>query len=113
MARNLPERKWLLIAAWIVAAWVALSGHAAFADPPPAAPPAGKTPAPLTPVEARGKVGEGITVEMTVQAAKNRLEKRGDISLDSEPDFRPSFARPASPIPRSTFSARRFACRVS
>jgi hypothetical protein len=43
---------------------------------------------PLTPVEARKKVGEKITVEMTVQAAKNRLEKRGEIYLDSEKDFR-------------------------
>jgi hypothetical protein len=43
---------------------------------------------PLTPVEARKKVGENITVEMTVQAAKDRLEKRGEIYLDSETDFR-------------------------
>jgi hypothetical protein len=43
---------------------------------------------PLTPVEARKKVGEKITVEMTVQAAKDRLEKRGEIYLDSEPNFR-------------------------
>src|SRR6516164_6332246 len=43
---------------------------------------------PLTPVEARSKVGEKITVEMTVQSAKDRLEKRGEIYLDSEPDFR-------------------------
>jgi len=43
---------------------------------------------PLTPVEARKKVGEKITVEMTVQAAKDRLEKRGEIYLDSETDFR-------------------------
>jgi hypothetical protein len=43
---------------------------------------------PLTPVEARKKVGETITVEMTVQAAKDRLEKRGEIYLDSEADFR-------------------------
>jgi hypothetical protein len=42
---------------------------------------------PLSPVEARKKVGEMITVEMTVQAAKNRLEKRGEIYLDSEKDF--------------------------
>src|SRR5262245_23204296 len=43
---------------------------------------------PLTPVEARKKVGEKITVEMTVQAAKDRLEKRGEVYLDSETDFR-------------------------
>ena len=44
--------------------------------------------APLSPVEARKKVGEKITVEMTVRAAKDRLEKRGEIYLDSEPDFK-------------------------
>jgi hypothetical protein len=43
---------------------------------------------PLTPVEARKKVGEKITLEMTVRAAKDRLEKRGEIYLDSETDFR-------------------------
>jgi hypothetical protein len=43
---------------------------------------------PLTPAEARKKVGEKITVEMTVRAAKDRLEKRGEIYLDSETDFR-------------------------
>jgi hypothetical protein len=43
---------------------------------------------PLTPVEARKKVGEKITVEMTVRAAKDRLEKRGEIYLDAEPDFK-------------------------
>jgi hypothetical protein len=43
---------------------------------------------PLTPVAARVKVGERITVEMTVQAAKDRLDKRGEIYLDSEKDFR-------------------------
>ena len=43
---------------------------------------------PLGPVAARQKVGQKITVEMTVQAAKNRLEKRGEIYLDSESDFR-------------------------
>jgi hypothetical protein len=45
-------------------------------------------PQPLTPVEARKEVGESIVVEMTVEAAKNRLEKRGEIYLDAEPDFR-------------------------
>jgi hypothetical protein len=43
---------------------------------------------PLSPVEARKKVGEEITVEMKVQAAKDRLEKRGEIYLDAETDFR-------------------------
>jgi DNA/RNA endonuclease YhcR with UshA esterase domain len=43
---------------------------------------------PLTPVEARKKVGEKITVEMTVRAAKDRLEKRGEIYLDAEEDFK-------------------------
>ena len=43
---------------------------------------------PLTPAEARKKAGEKITVEMTVQAAKDRLENRGEIYLDSEMDFR-------------------------
>jgi hypothetical protein len=43
---------------------------------------------PLSPVQAREKVGEKITVEMTVQAAKDRLEKRGEIYLDAEPNFR-------------------------
>jgi hypothetical protein len=44
--------------------------------------------APLAPVEGRKKVGERITVEMTVRAAKDRLEVRGEIYLDSEQDFR-------------------------
>jgi hypothetical protein len=43
---------------------------------------------PLPPVEARKKIGEKITVEMTVRAAKDRLEKRGEIYLDAETDFR-------------------------
>jgi hypothetical protein len=42
----------------------------------------------LSPVEARKKVGEKITVEMTVRATKDRLEKRGEIYLDAETDFR-------------------------
>jgi DNA/RNA endonuclease YhcR with UshA esterase domain len=46
-----------------------------------------QTEAPLTPVEARKKVGETVTVEMTIQAAKDRLEKKGEIYLDSEVDF--------------------------
>jgi hypothetical protein len=43
---------------------------------------------PLTPVEARKGIGKTITVEMTVNAAKDRLEKRGEIYLDSEADFK-------------------------
>jgi hypothetical protein len=43
---------------------------------------------PLTPVEARNKVGSDITVEMTVRVAKDRLEKRGEMYLDAEDDFR-------------------------
>jgi hypothetical protein len=43
---------------------------------------------PLAPAEARKKVGQTITVEMTVRAAKDRLEKRGEIYLDAEADFR-------------------------
>jgi hypothetical protein len=42
----------------------------------------------LAPIQARKRVGVKITVEMTVRAAKDRLEKRGEIYLDSEPDFR-------------------------
>jgi len=43
---------------------------------------------PLTAPEARKKVGAKITVEMKVQLTKDRLEKRGEIYLDSETDFR-------------------------
>jgi DNA/RNA endonuclease YhcR with UshA esterase domain len=42
----------------------------------------------LTPVEAIKKVNEQVTVRMLVKATKNRLEKRGEIYLDSEEDFR-------------------------
>ncbi|MFT3920983.1 MAG: hypothetical protein QM778_00465 [Myxococcales bacterium] len=45
-------------------------------------------PKPLTPMEARKKVGEQILVEMEVKTAKDRLEKRGEIYLDAELDFR-------------------------
>src|SRR5262245_50786200 len=45
-------------------------------------------PKPLTPIEARKKVGEHIVVAITVKTAKDRLEKRGEIYLDSELDFR-------------------------
>jgi DNA/RNA endonuclease YhcR with UshA esterase domain len=43
---------------------------------------------PLTPVEARKKVGSKITVQMEVKAAKDRLEKRGEIYLDAEENFK-------------------------
>jgi len=43
---------------------------------------------PLSPEAARKKVGDKITVEMKVQAAKDRLENRGEIYLDAEADFR-------------------------
>jgi DNA/RNA endonuclease YhcR with UshA esterase domain len=43
---------------------------------------------PLGPVEARKEVGKKITVEMTVKAAKDRLEKRGEIYLDAEENFK-------------------------
>jgi hypothetical protein len=43
---------------------------------------------PLGPIEARKKIGEEITVKMTVKAAKDRLEKRGEIYLDAEENFR-------------------------
>jgi DNA/RNA endonuclease YhcR with UshA esterase domain len=42
---------------------------------------------PLTPVEAQAKLGQKITVEMEVKTTKDRLEKRGEIYLDSEEDF--------------------------
>ncbi len=43
---------------------------------------------PIAPVEARKLKGKEITVEMEVKAAKNALEKRGEIYLDSEENFR-------------------------
>jgi len=45
-------------------------------------------PKPLTPVEARKKLGEKVTVQMLVRSAKDRLEKRGEVYLDAELDFR-------------------------
>ena len=42
---------------------------------------------PLTPAEAQKQAGKKVTVEMVVEAAKDRLETRGEIHLDSEPDF--------------------------
>jgi DNA/RNA endonuclease YhcR with UshA esterase domain len=52
------------------------------------APATGDKDKPLTPVEARKQIGKAITVEMAVKSAKNALEKRGEIYLDSEEDFR-------------------------
>jgi DNA/RNA endonuclease YhcR with UshA esterase domain len=49
---------------------------------------AAEDPRPLTPAEAIKRVNEKVTVQMEVKAAKNRLEKRGEIYLDSEEDFR-------------------------
>lgn len=43
---------------------------------------------PLGPVEARKKVGKEVTVEMEVKTAKDRLEKRGEIYLDADEDFK-------------------------
>jgi hypothetical protein len=43
---------------------------------------------PLSPADAIKKVNERVTVLMVVKASKNRLEKRGEIYLDSEQDFR-------------------------
>jgi DNA/RNA endonuclease YhcR with UshA esterase domain len=43
---------------------------------------------PLRPAEARKQLGKKVTVEMTVKAAKDRLQKRGKIYLDSEQDFK-------------------------
>src|SRR5262245_6094415 len=42
----------------------------------------------LGPIEARKKVGKEITVKMEVKAAKDRLEKHGEIYLDSEENFK-------------------------
>ncbi len=43
---------------------------------------------PLTPIAARKKVSDTIVVEMEVKAAKDRLEKRSEIYLDAEEDFK-------------------------
>jgi DNA/RNA endonuclease YhcR with UshA esterase domain len=43
---------------------------------------------PLSPEEALKRVNEKVLVEMLVKATKNRLEKRREIYLDSEEDFR-------------------------
>src|SRR4051794_13544952 len=42
---------------------------------------------PLSPAEGIKKGNEKVTVRMKVQATKDRLEKRGEIYLDSEEDF--------------------------
>src|SRR5262245_36645681 len=42
---------------------------------------------PLSPKDAVKRINEKIVVEMLVKASKNRLEKRGEIYLDSEEDF--------------------------
>jgi DNA/RNA endonuclease YhcR with UshA esterase domain len=42
----------------------------------------------LPPVDARKQVGKEITVKMEVKTAKDRLEKRGEIYLDAEEDFK-------------------------
>lgn len=42
----------------------------------------------LSPEEAIKQVDRKVTVEMEVKAVKNRVEKRGEIYLDSETDFR-------------------------
>ena len=42
---------------------------------------------PMTPADAVKRIGQTVRVEMRVKAAKNRLEKRGLVYLDSEDDF--------------------------
>ncbi|MFO0902255.1 MAG: hypothetical protein U0939_04600 [Pirellulales bacterium] len=43
---------------------------------------------PLTAAEARKHVGEKVWVKATIKTTKDRLEKRGEIYLDTELDFR-------------------------
>jgi DNA/RNA endonuclease YhcR with UshA esterase domain len=43
---------------------------------------------PLTPVEARKALGKEIALKMEVKTAKDRLEKRGEIYLDAEENFK-------------------------
>ena len=51
-------------------------------------PAAGDEPKPLTPAEAIKRVGQReVVVQMVVKQAKDRLDKRGVIFLDSEDDF--------------------------
>jgi hypothetical protein len=48
-----------------------------------------KEPVPITPAEAIQQIGKPtVLVEMTVKKAKDRLEKRGIVYLDSEDDFK-------------------------
>jgi DNA/RNA endonuclease YhcR with UshA esterase domain len=49
---------------------------------------AAKEEKPLTPAEAIKMVNKEVTVEMVVRASKNALEKRHEIYLDSEENFR-------------------------
>jgi DNA/RNA endonuclease YhcR with UshA esterase domain len=49
---------------------------------------AADTDKPLSPVEARKQTGKEITVKMEVKTAKDRLEKRGELYLDCEDDFK-------------------------
>jgi hypothetical protein len=49
---------------------------------------AAKEEKPLTPAEAIKLVNKEVTVEMMVRSSKNALEKRHEIYLDSEEDFR-------------------------
>jgi hypothetical protein len=81
---------------WIGIAVVVIGGHStALRAAEPAAGVAAAAaaavdaePAPLAPAEARKKVGEQVTVQYTVESAKDRLEKRGEIYLDADLDFR-------------------------
>lgn len=41
----------------------------------------------IAPEQAKDHVGREVTVKMLVKAAKNRLEKRGLVYLDSDADF--------------------------
>ena len=43
---------------------------------------------PLTAADARQHVGEKVWVKATIKTTKDRLEKRGEIYLDTELDFR-------------------------
>ncbi len=47
-----------------------------------------ESPRPLSPEQALGRVGQAVVVEMLVRASKDRLERRKEIYLDSEKDFR-------------------------
>jgi DNA/RNA endonuclease YhcR with UshA esterase domain len=49
---------------------------------------AAKEDKPLTPAEAIKMVNKEVTVEMMVRSSKNALEKRHEIYLDSEENFR-------------------------